>query len=276
MAKKTDKKSVKTSAKSAKSPVKTQKSGVKPVKAASKAAKVPAKAGKVSSKSSKVAGESAKGPAKSVKAPAKKPVAVKPAAKTSAEVKRVPPRIIRKVPVAAKVSVETYHEVDTKAAVAFASSIAQEMKRSAAEADQNRLREEIRLSRRPTTRAQGCNTEKFPEASLKEFRKRLLDARETAMRGVDAMRATGFNESEDHEADGGDGTNQTLRLQALGQMGNIHRTIQQIEEALHRIDDGTYGVCTSCGQLIRKPRLMNQPFVLTCMECQSEMERKRQ
>ena len=101
----------------------------------------------------------------------------------------------------------------------------------------------------------------------------MLAAREKALSGVDAMKATGFNESEDHEADGGDGTNQTLRLQALGQMGNINRTIQQIEEALHRIEDGTYGVCTSCGQLIRKPRLMNQPFVLTCMECQSEMER---
>ena len=75
------------------------------------------------------------------------------------------------------------------------------------------------------------------------------------------------------EADGGDGTNQTLRLQALGQMGSIKRTIQQIDEALHRIDEGTYGVCTVCGQLIRKPRLQNQPFVLTCMECQSEMER---
>ena len=89
------------------------------------------------------------------------------------------------------------------------------------------------------------------------------------------MKATGFNESDDHEADGGDGTNQTLRLQALGQMGNINRMIQQIEEALHRIEDGTYGVCTVCGQLIRKPRLVNQPFVLTCMECQSEMERQR-
>ena len=58
-------------------------------------------------------------------------------------------------------------------------------------------------------------------------------------------------------------------------MGNINRTIQQIEEALHRIDDGSYGVCTVCGQLIHKPRLLNQPFVLTCMECQSEMERSR-
>ena len=94
-----------------------------------------------------------------------------------------------------------------------------------------------------------------------------------ALSGADRMRAVGFNESEDHEADGGDGTNQTLRLQALGQVGSINRTIQQIDEALHRIDDGSYGVCTVCGQLIRKPRLINQPFVLTCMECQSEMER---
>ena len=101
-----------------------------------------------------------------------------------------------------------------------------------------------------------------------------MEARARALSGVNAMKATGFNEADDHEADGGDGTNQTLRLQALGQMGNINRTIQQIDEALHRIDDGTYGVCTSCGQLIRKPRLLNQPFVLTCMECQSAMERE--
>ena len=107
----------------------------------------------------------------------------------------------------------------------------------------------------------------------KKKRKRLLDARATAQNGVSVMKATGFNGADDHEADGGDGTNQTLRLQALGQVGNINRTIQQIDEALHRIGDGTYGVCTSCGQLIRKPRLLNQPFVLTCMECQSAMER---
>ena len=136
-----------------------------------------------------------------------------------------------------------------------------------------RVEDEIRLSRRPTTRAQGKSTVQFGAADLKDFRKRLMDARSRATNGVDAMKATGFNESEDHEADGGDGTNQTLRLQALGQMGNINRTIQQIDEALHRIDEGTYGVCTVCGQLIRKPRLQNQPFVLTCMECQSEMER---
>ena len=207
---------------------------------------------------------------------AKKPAAKKPAAKTAAAakkvIKRVPPRIIKKV--APKPVEEEYKPVDTAKAVAFAMSIAMEMKKSAAQADMRRVEDEIRLSRRPTTRTQGKSTVKFPASDLKELRKRLLDARATALNGVSVMKATGFNEADDHEADGGDGTNQTLRLQALGQMGNINRTIQQIDEALHRIDDGTYGVCTSCGQLIRKPRLLNQPFVLTCMECQSAMERE--
>ncbi len=224
------------------------------------------------------------------KTPAKKTAvkktaeAKKPAAKVAAPVQapvekkipnRVPPRIIRKAPVISKQVLQPAPEIDTAKAVAFAMSIAEEMKRAAAAAtvEKNEEVSTIKLSRRPTTREKGQETEKFPESDLKDFRRRLLIEREKALSGVNAMKATGFNESDDHEADGGDGTNQTLRLQALGQMGTINRTIQQIEEALHRIDDGTYGVCTVCGQLIRKPRLVNQPFVQTCMECQNEMER---
>ena len=208
---------------------------------------------------------------KPVKKSAKKPVSKKTAEKK--EVKRVPPRIVKKALPPPKPTEEEYKPMDTEKAVAFALSIAMEMKRSAAKEEAKRTGDEIRLTRRPTTRTQGKSTVKFPATDLKDFRKRLLEARAKATSGVDVLKATGFNEADDHEADGGDGTNQTLRLQALGQMESVNRTIQQIDEALHRIDDGTYGVCTVCGQLIRKPRLLNQPFVLTCMECQSEMER---
>lgn len=218
---------------------------------------------------------------KVVKKTSKKKVSKKPAKKSAKKVvkkviKRVPPRIVKKVVAAAKPPEEEYKPIDQAKAVAFAMSIALEMKKSAAKADQVRAEQEIRLSRRPTTRSQGKSTVKFPASDLKEFKRRLLDARQAALSGASAMRATGFNGADDHEADGGDGTNQTLRLQALGQVGSINRTIQKIDEALHRIEDGSYGVCTSCGQLIRKPRLINQPFVLTCMECQSAMERGEQ
>ena len=221
---------------------------------------------------------SAKKPAakKAVAAPAPKPVETK---KEKKAIKRVPPRIVRKPPVIAKQLYPDVPEVDTAKAVAFAMSIAEEMKRAAAAAatkvDDEEKASAIKLSRRPTTRERGQETVSFPASDLKDFRKRLLAEREKALSGVDAMKATGFNETDDREADGGDGTNQTLRLQALGQMGTIKRTIQQIEEALHRIDEGTYGICTACGQLIRKPRLLNQPFATTCMECQNAMEKGR-
>lgn len=192
-------------------------------------------------------------------------------------VNRVAPRIIKKPAGSTLKPEEDFTPIDTEKAVAFGMDLVRKLKAEKAAAEAAAAKEDplkgIHLTRRPTTRAQGQATEKFPESDLREFRKRLLDARQKAMSGVDAMKATGFNESEDHEADGGDGTAQTQRLQALGQMGNMNRVIQQIDEALHRIDDGTYGVCTACGQLIRKPRLLNQPFVLTCMECQCEMER---
>jgi len=244
------------------------------------AAKKPA-AKKPAAKKAAVKKPAAKKPVPKKPVP-KKTVEKKPEAKPKSEpvekkeVKRVPPRIVRRLSPNARPPEEEYIPVDTAKAVAFAMSIAQEMKRTAAEQDAMRKEAEdngIRLARRPTTRMQGKASAKFPVSDLKMFKKRLLEARASATNGVNAMKATGFNESEDHEADGGDGTAQTLRLQALGQMGSINRTIQQIDEALHRIDDGTYGVCTACGQLIRKPRLLNQPFVLTCMECQSEMER---
>ena len=227
--------------------------------------------------SRKVAKKANKKPVKkAVKKPAKK--TVKKATKKAVKkvIKRVPPRIVKKVVAAAKPPEEEYKPIDQAKAVAFAMSIALEMKKSAAKAEQVRAEQEIRLSRRPTTRSQGKSTVKFPASDLKEFKRRLLDARQAALSGASVMRATGFNGADDHEADGGDGTNQTLRLQALGQVGSINRTIQKIDEALHRIEDGSYGVCTSCGQLIRKPRLINQPFVLTCMECQSAMERGEQ
>ena len=261
-------KEVKTSQRESSKPAKSTKSAkspAKPAKAPAKSVKAPAKPAKAPSKPVK---EPAKAPAKPVKEPVKAPE--KP---VKEPIKRTSIKITRRPPIVAKAPPKVIEPIDTAKAVAFAMSIAQEMKRNAREAAEKRDEAQIKLADRPTSRTSGKHSEQFPEKDLREFRQLLLAAREQALQGIDGLRATGFNEAEDREADGGDGTNQTLRLQALGQMGNVNRTIQQIEEALHRIDDGTYGVCTACGQLIRKPRLLNQPFVLTCMECQSEMER---
>ena len=51
--------------------------------------------------------------------------------------------------------------------------------------------------------------------------------------------------------------------------------LQAIEDALDRIDEGSYGVCESCGGAIERPRLKALPFAKKCMSCQNAAERGR-
>ncbi len=50
--------------------------------------------------------------------------------------------------------------------------------------------------------------------------------------------------------------------------------IKQIDDALERIDDATYGVCESCGLEIAEERLNALPFTRLCRDCQQEQERE--
>ena len=50
--------------------------------------------------------------------------------------------------------------------------------------------------------------------------------------------------------------------------------LAQIDHALSRIDDGTYGVCESCGQAVGKMRLMAFPRATLCMTCKQREERR--
>ena len=50
--------------------------------------------------------------------------------------------------------------------------------------------------------------------------------------------------------------------------------LNQIERALARIEDGSYGLCESCGQPIGKMRLMAFPRATLCMTCKQREERR--
>ncbi|PID78769.1 molecular chaperone DnaK [bacterium DOLJORAL78_65_58] len=50
------------------------------------------------------------------------------------------------------------------------------------------------------------------------------------------------------------------------------RHLYNIEEALTRIEDGTYGKCQGCGGNIALPRLKSLPFARLCIECKEKEE----
>ncbi|HEX9191350.1 MAG TPA: TraR/DksA family transcriptional regulator [Candidatus Deferrimicrobiaceae bacterium] len=52
------------------------------------------------------------------------------------------------------------------------------------------------------------------------------------------------------------------------------RKLHQIDDALDRIEDATYGQCDECGVKIPKARLKVLPFAKYCVECQEKNERE--
>lgn len=50
-------------------------------------------------------------------------------------------------------------------------------------------------------------------------------------------------------------------------------TRREVEDALERIEDGTYGRCESCDRWIPRARLRAIPFARRCVDCQRELER---
>ena len=235
-----------------------------------------------------VAKQAAKKPvAKPVaKKAAAKPVAKKPDSKTvqktsvkeKKEIVRKPITVVKKVPrpPLRKAEVAVVFENQSQD-VAF--TFAEMMKKRQRELDASRQEASdanaVKLSRRPTSRTRGDTSQQFPASDLADFRKRLILLRQEAMGQSATLRTNALEHTDDRGSEDDDGSDAFIRLQNLSQVDSQNKVIQQIDEALARIQDGTYGICEMCGQLIRKPRLLNLPFVHTCMECQSAMEENR-
>ncbi len=54
------------------------------------------------------------------------------------------------------------------------------------------------------------------------------------------------------------------------------KLITKVKEALERIENGTFGICDSCGKPISEKRLMARPVTTQCIECKTEEEKKEQ
>ena len=58
----------------------------------------------------------------------------------------------------------------------------------------------------------------------------------------------------------------------LGLIENEQGTLELINEALDRMEHGTYGQCVECGDPITKPRLQAIPYARHCIRCARKLE----
>lgn len=57
------------------------------------------------------------------------------------------------------------------------------------------------------------------------------------------------------------------RSQALSRIEQTRRRLAEVEAALAKMDEGTYGTCEDCGQEIAEARLEARPLSVRCVAC---------
>ena len=114
---------------------------------------------------------------------------------------------------------------------------------------------------------------------LTKQRQRLLELKDTlldAMRGVARDNLHAGSETSAfgmHQADAG--SDAYDRDFALSMLSKEQGSLYEIDEALKRIEDGSYGVCDLCEKPIKHDRLEALPFTRYTVDCQAELEKRQ-
>lgn len=65
-----------------------------------------------------------------------------------------------------------------------------------------------------------------------------------------------------------------LRERAMWLAQDSRQKLELIQQALQRLDDGTYGRCLVCGGAINPERLEALPYATQCIRCQQQADRQ--
>jgi DnaK suppressor protein len=116
------------------------------------------------------------------------------------------------------------------------------------------------------------------EKGLTDLRARLEKERRSLLGDIDTLNIENQTQPDDygvgnHLAD--DASDVVSRDLNLALRSNSQDLLTQVEAALRRLDEGTYGVCARCGNPINPERLEALPYATYCITCQSEIEHQR-
>jgi DnaK suppressor protein len=126
----------------------------------------------------------------------------------------------------------------------------------------------VRADERPWTAAELAEVRALLETEAARLRSEISEAESDI---ADLLRESTDTGGED-QADTG---TKTFEREHEMSLAASHREILgQTERALSRIDDGSYGVCESCGNPIGKARLQAFPRATLCMTCKQREERR--
>jgi DnaK suppressor protein len=118
--------------------------------------------------------------------------------------------------------------------------------------------------------------DKLDKKTIAKFKKILLKQREDIVGEVKQMVESSKEMGQDGIQDIGDEAANIYNKQVLLSLNENERTrLQEVDEALDRIENGSYGVCEECGGPISLKRLEVRPVAKYCVPCLTRLEKGR-
>jgi DnaK suppressor protein len=113
-----------------------------------------------------------------------------------------------------------------------------------------------------------------PQERFQALRQRLEAQRDEIINMYKQDLRAGQESADDGTEDIVDRANNHYNRELMFSLSDTERnTLLQIENALRRMDEGTYGRCANCGRDIALPRLEALPWARFCVDCQELAEK---
>jgi len=117
-------------------------------------------------------------------------------------------------------------------------------------------------------------TVEVPQDQYQALRGRLQKQRDEILDMYKQDLRAGQESADDGTEDIVDRANNAYNRELMFSLSDAERTtLLQIENALLRMDEGTYGLCANCGQTINVLRLEAVPWARFCIDCQELAEK---
>jgi DnaK suppressor protein len=114
------------------------------------------------------------------------------------------------------------------------------------------------------------------KAQIEAYKKKLLELKQEILNNAYTKDTEDLKISSDDLADEADIASSVINQQVtFGLRDRNFAKLRQIEEALYRVNEGTYGTCEECDEPISAKRLERQPFATLCITHAEELEREQ-
>lgn len=118
---------------------------------------------------------------------------------------------------------------------------------------------------------------KYPKNILLDIKKQLEEEKGKITVNINSLRAQDpFSDPDrlnDNAASDTDAKEETSHERVEAIEKELRINMEEVDKALERIENGTYGICQNCGNMIDTDRLSVKPTALFCLSCEKKNEK---